>query len=442
MADTKTTLNLGVGGSDMDESLVTTTQGPVHRTRTVIGDDTSPTAFVKVLAPSTVPGAADMAAVVALSPNGNQATAAAQAAGNVSLNNIDVNVNSMNNSVAQDVTFHDFSAITQVGYSGNIAHVNGTNELKVIDEGANTKLDTLQALVDGTQITRIADSTGLILADVNGSGNLFTYDAAVEVAIGLVQAAVDNIDAKTPSLGQAAMVASVPVVLASNQSNVPVTGSVTANLGTLNGVALDASVTAMSAKLPASLIGGRLDVNVGAALPTGTNSIGQVTANAGTNLNTSLLATEASLSAQSAKLPASLGPKTSATSLSVTRASDNTLPTSGGSTPFVAISAASTNATNVKSSAGILHGGFITSVDPAVRYLKLFNKSTTPIPGTDSPIHVIAVPGNPAGVTVPIVIPEGLGFTLGIGFALTTGIALLDTGAVDANDHAVNLRYS
>jgi hypothetical protein len=58
------------------------------------------------------------------------------------------------------------------------------------------------------------------------------------------------------------------------------------------------------------------------SLPTGTNSIGQVTANAGTNLNTSALALETTQSAMSAKLPASLGSKTSANSMAVVVASD------------------------------------------------------------------------------------------------------------------------
>lgn len=53
---------------------------------------------------------------------------------------------------------------------------------------------------------------------------------------------------------------------------------------------------------------------------------GTVTANAGTNLNTSSLALDSTLAAQSAKLPAALGSTTKAGSLSVTYASDQTLP--------------------------------------------------------------------------------------------------------------------
>lgn len=54
-----------------------------------------------------------------------------------------------------------------------------------------------------------------------------------------------------------------------------------------------------------------------------------VTANAGTNLNTSALNLESTQSAMSAKLPATLGAKTIANSLSVNIASDQTVPVSG-----------------------------------------------------------------------------------------------------------------
>lgn len=68
--------------------------------------------------------------------------------------------------------------------------------------------------------------------------------------------------------------------------------------------------------------GSEMQVDIVAALPTGANVIGQVTANAGTNLNTSALNLEATQSAMSAKLPATLGQKTMANSMAVAVASD------------------------------------------------------------------------------------------------------------------------
>jgi len=83
--------------------------------------------------------------------------------------------------------------------------------------------------------------------------------------------------------------------------------------------------------------------SITSALPSGANSIGQVTANAGTNLNTSALNLESTQSAMSAKLPSSLGTKTAANSFSVTIASDDarrsvsagTVPVVFASTPSV-----------------------------------------------------------------------------------------------------------
>lgn len=53
-------------------------------------------------------------------------------------------------------------------------------------------------------------------------------------------------------------------------STLTVSGTVVANLGTIAGAATDAMVQAVRDRLPAALVGGRLDVNVGASvLPTG-----------------------------------------------------------------------------------------------------------------------------------------------------------------------------
>ncbi len=88
-------------------------------------------------------------------------------------------------------------------------------------------------------------------------------------------------------------------------------------------------------------------VQVNAALPVGTNSIGQVTANAGTNLNTSALNLEVTQSAMSAKLPAALGQGTMAQSMSVAIASNQSaVPVSGTvAVTGVATSANQTNGT-------------------------------------------------------------------------------------------------
>ncbi len=102
------------------------------------------------------------------------------------------------------------------------------------------------------------------------------------------------------------------------------------------------------------------------------------------------------------------------------------------------ISLASTNATVVKASAGALHGFEVTNINAAFRWFKIYNKATAPTVGTDSPLRTIGLPPNQ---TVIVNYNAGLSCSAGIGFALTTGIADTDTGAVAANEIAVNIIY-
>lgn len=113
--------------------------------------------------------------------------------------------------------------------------------------------------------------------------------------------------------------------------------------------------------------------------------------------------------------------------------------TANGLTPSKVISAASTNATSVKGSAGQVYTILVTNTNAAVRYLKLYDKATAPTVGTDVPKWTIPIPGNTAGAGVAIDISNGLAFAVGIGLALTTGVADADTGAVAANEIVVNL---
>lgn len=113
--------------------------------------------------------------------------------------------------------------------------------------------------------------------------------------------------------------------------------------------------------------------------------------------------------------------------------------TTGGYTPGKLISAASTNATSVKASAGTI--GYITAsnINAAARYLKLYNKASTPTVGTDTPVHTFLIPGNTAGAGTNIPLPsQGIGFSTGIAFALTTGATDADTGAVAASEIIIN----
>ena len=131
----------------------------------------------------------------------------------------------------------------------------------------------------------------------------------------------------------------------------------------------------------------------------------------------------------------------------VTIASDSTgtvqdIPaTSGGLTMHKTISAASTNATSVKASAGQVYAIQCSNVNAAARYLKLYNKASAPTVGTDTPVKTLIIPGNTAGAGFVINFDKGLSFSTGIAFALTTEATDAGTTGVAANELTVNIDY-
>jgi hypothetical protein len=110
----------------------------------------------------------------------------------------------------------------------------------------------------------------------------------------------------------------------------------------------------------------------------------------------------------------------------------------GGSTLSHTMSAASTNATSLKASAGMVYGFCISNANASARYFKLYNKASAPTVGTDTPVTTVQVPGNG---TVIRAYPTGAVFGTGIAWAVTTGIANSDTGAVGANDLSIDIDY-
>lgn len=88
----------------------------------------------------------------------------------------------------------------------------------------------------------------------------------------------------------------------------------------------------------------------------------------------------------------------------------------GGASVSRVISAASTNATVVKGSAGSLYGVIATNTTATIYYLKFYNKATSPTVGTDTPVITIPLL---AGQTVQAQFPTGIAFATGIGLALT-----------------------
>ena len=102
-------------------------------------------------------------------------------------------------------------------------------------------------------------------------------------------------------------------------------------------------------------------------------------------------------------------------------------------------SAASTNATSVKASAGQIYKICCTNNSTSARYLKLYDRASAPTVGTHTPVWRIMIPASGGFIDEFV---HGLVFGTGIAYGLTTGAADSNTGAVGADEVQVNLTYA
>lgn len=96
--------------------------------------------------------------------------------------------------------------------------------------------------------------------------------------------------------------------------------------------------------------------------------------------------------------------------------------TSGGTSVCYITSAASTNATNCKASAGQLYGFDLVNTTATVYYLRLYNSSSAPTCSSATGfVRTIPIPASTTGAGIARSIPVGEAYGTGIGFCLTGG---------------------
>ena len=112
--------------------------------------------------------------------------------------------------------------------------------------------------------------------------------------------------------------------------------------------------------------------------------------------------------------------------------------TSGGLTLHRRLSTG-TDSTNVKNAAGQLFWGFVTNTNASARYIKFYNSASAPTLGSGTPVLTFLVPPGSSGLQITA--EQGLAFSTGIGYTLSTGATDADAVTVAANEIIVNLGY-
>lgn len=102
-------------------------------------------------------------------------------------------------------------------------------------------------------------------------------------------------------------------------------------------------------------------------------------------------------------------------------------------------SAATTNATSVKASAGELFEIIGSNTVASKRYLKLYNKASAPTVGTDTPVLTLVIPAS-ASFSFRFTAQY---FSTGIAYAITGAAADADTTAIGSGDiECLNMTYA
>jgi hypothetical protein len=111
-----------------------------------------------------------------------------------------------------------------------------------------------------------------------------------------------------------------------------------------------------------------------------------------------------------------------------------TVPTTANGTTSFVKSAATTNATSLKATAGNIFSMNLVNNSAAVKYFKFYNKTSAPTVGTDTPVAVIGIPANGGNFTVDGNMWAWTRLSTGIAYAITGAVTDADTTAVAVND--------
>lgn len=119
---------------------------------------------------------------------------------------------------------------------------------------------------------------------------------------------------------------------------------------------------------------------------------------------------------------------------------DVTSPSGSGALTYQVVSVNSNNAAAIKASAGQVYGWYINNVSLGWRYVKIYNKASSPAPATDTGLLELSL-GVPGGGAANIWLSAGIKFSTGIAIAIVSGSANADNTSVGASELVVNIFY-
>lgn len=364
--------------------------------------------------------------------------------------------------------------------------------------------------------TNAAQETGGALAAINTDLGAPTDAAAAadgtgDYAIipGIKRALLNwaTLLARIPEQGQATMAASLPVVLASNQSNLPIvenalilTGAaaqtavvnnilesasgtnpttvdnyraisvqVTStgtggtfifeqsndnanfvplpvfNSALVTGVPIAAAITATASsiiytiplrcryirlRIATTITGGSIRTFSRVSTEPWTATVALVASNTAANLNATVSGTVTANQGTMAALPAGTN---AVGDIGIQYRASAT----GAATPAKVIAAATTNATNIKASAGRVLGWQLQNTTASIVYVKFHNQNVAPTAGA-SVLFPVAIPANGKS---EITLEGGTAFATGIGYTIVTGSADADATAVTAGAVVGSIKF-
>ena len=293
----------------------------------------------------------------------------------------------------------------------------------------NAVLDTIDTAIDAINAKLV---TGTVIGDVN----LGATDNAVLDAIAASVAGTVTVDwgGTVPPIGAGTEAAALRVTVATDSTGVlTVDGTVTANLSATDNAVLDTINTAVVATQAA--VEGTLTVGSHAVTNAGTFAT-QIDGAALTALQ--LIDNIVSGSEAQVDVVAALPAGTNLigdVGLGVR--------TSGGCSIFRSIDLDEGALEVVKGSAGQIYHIAAFNSTAAPLFVKIYNATSGTI-GTGTPVLTYMVPANADsdGAGFILSVPQGIAFATGISVGCSTAIADADTGAPGANACSINILYA